>query len=204
MKHSLASLALVATVGLALAGCSSTEASSPAAPTVAPVAESTPTPTATAAEAKKSSRGNLIKTLGQGAGTFDMETKKQLATFVVKSIKPVKCTEPYATAPENGHLFAVDLSIVTTPELADQPFPKFFLTSNDFKFIDPATGTTYNGNLATGASYSCLPSTELIPSGGLGPDEKVTGKIIIDLPATKGILVVQNSGGLAGGWEYSF
>jgi hypothetical protein len=203
MKHSLASLALVATVGLALAGCSSPQASSPAAPNVAPVGGSTPTPSASAtAEAKKSSRGNLIKALGQGAGTFDPVTKKQLSTFVVKSIEPVKCTEPYATPAENGHLYAVDISIVTTPELADQPFPEFWISSNDFKFIDPATGTTYNGNLSSVATFSCLPSTALIPQGGVGPDEKVTGKIILDLPATKGTLVLQNAG--SGGWEYSF
>lgn len=59
----------------------------------------------------KSTRGNLVKTLGQAAGISDPTTKKQLANFVVSAIQPVTCTEPYAAAATSGHLIALDISI---------------------------------------------------------------------------------------------
>lgn len=209
MKRSLGLLAVIAALGVSVTACgpsnpaSATAPTTPAtAPTVTPVtqAPSTPTPVETA---KKSSRGNLIKALGQGAGTFDQATKAQLVNFTVNSIAPVTCTEPYATAPTNGHLIAVDVSIATTPELASAQIPRFSLSPADFKFIDTATGTTFNGSLGTSAVFSCLPSAATIPAGGVGPGEKVTGKVILDLPAASGVLVVTQYGGPMG-WEYNF
>ncbi len=197
---------------MSLAACGA-PANGPTAPTVTPVNASTESaaPTANAAAsaaastpaaATKSSRGNLVKTLGQAAGTFDPATKKQLANFVVSAIQPVTCTEPYATAPTNGHLIAVDISIATTPDLGSASYPKFGFSPNDFKFIDATTGTTFNGSLGTAATFGCLPNGATLPMGGVGPDEKVTGKVILDVPGTTGTLVVSEQGQAA--WEYNF
>ena len=199
-------------ISLSLAACGA-PASGPAAPTVTPVNASTasdaPTASATASVAAstpaaptKSSRGNLVKSLGQAAGVADPATKKQWANFVVNAIQPVTCTEPYAPAPTNGHLIALDISIATTPELAQSSYPKFGLNSHDFKFIDKATGTTFNGSLGTAATFGCLPNGATLPVNGVGPDEKVTGKVILDVPGTSGTLVVSQQGEAA--WEYNF
>ena len=40
------------------------------------------------------------------------------------------------------------------------------------------------------------------PSAGMGPAEKLEGKVVLDLPAAHGILVVK--AGLTGGFEYTF
>lgn len=210
MKRSLASVALAATLGLTLSACGGTAESAPAAVSSAPSEKTAPTvtpvttaPTPTPADtAKKSSRGNLIKKLGQRAG-FSNESGVDWVSFTINSIEPVTCTEPYASAPVNGHLLAVDMSIVSTPEFASANYPVFAVSPYDFRYIDPATGTTFNGSLATVATYSCLPSAAILPSAGIGPDQKVTGKVILDLPATSGTLVLSQMGG-PGGWEYTF
>jgi hypothetical protein len=198
-------------LGISLAACAA-PASGPTVPTVTPVGAATESaaPTSSAAvtsastpvAATKSTRGNLAKTLGQAAGTFDPTTKKQSANFVVSAIQPVTCTEPYATAPTNGHLIALDISITTTPDLASASCPKFGFSPNDFKFIDAATGTTFNGSLGTAAPFGCLANGATLPMNGVGPDEKITGKVILDVPGTTGTLVVSQLGEAA--WEYNF
>jgi hypothetical protein len=217
-KRSWSVLPLIPVLGLgiSMAACGSPTSGpteGPTAPTVTPVNASTETaaPTSSAsasvaasvpAAATKSSRGNLVKTLGQAAGTFDPTTKKQLANFVVSAIQPVTCTEPYAIAPTNGHLIALDISITTTPDLASASYPKFGFSPNDFKFIDAATGTTFNGSLGTAATFGCLANGATLPMNGVGPDEKITGKVILDVPGSSGTLVVSQLGDAA--WEYNF
>ena len=56
-------------------------------------------------------------------------------------------------------------------------------------------------------AYTCLPDEQTIGNNGagIGPGEKVTGKLVLDLPETTGILVFKSyltSGN--GGWEYAF
>lgn len=201
-------LALIPVLGIALtlAACGA-QGSGPTPPTVTPVnastASETPTATATASAVAaasaptsptKSSRGNLVKSLGQAAGIADPATKKQWVSFVVNSIQPVTCTEPYAPAPSNGHLIALDISIATTPELASAAYPKFGLNQNDFKFIDAATSTTFNGSLGTAATFGCLPNGAKLPVNGVGSDDKITGKVTLDVPGATGPPVVSQQG----------
>ena len=207
IKKSITALTLTALLGLT--ACA-TEPGPAEAPDVAAAAESEPSPTATESttpapdEAKKSKRGNLIKEIGQGAGTFNIDTKDQLATFVVNAIEvdPV-CTNPYAAEypSENGHFIALDVSIETFPELAEAPYANFDLNPNNMKIIAP-NGTTSNADLASMASYGCLDDAEELPSNGLGPAEKATGKIVIDSEVASGILVITEGGST--GWEYVF
>lgn len=75
-----------------------------------------------------------------------------------------------------------------------------------FKFVG-ANGTTFNGNLGTMGAHSCLPDSETIGAngGGIGPAEKVIGKLVLDAPEPTGTLVYKSyltSGN--GGWEYKF
>ncbi|MGN7149190.1 hypothetical protein ACTHQ6_09390 [Arthrobacter sp. SAFR-179] len=202
MKKALLTLPVAA---LLLAGCSGTPQSSPTAPTVEPIgsssasAASTPAPTSS-----KSARGNIVKQFGQGANITDTQhDNKEIVNFTVNSIAPATCTGQYAQPAENGHLIAVDIAAETKPELAEAVMTSYHLSPSSFKFVAD-NGTTYNGNLGTAATFSCLPDPELFPSAGLGPGEKAAGKIVIDVPAPSGILVLKAPGSSTNGWEYKF
>lgn len=213
MKYnkSLASLALIAGLGLTLSACGSSTANvkaSDAAKTSAPVTAPTATPIPAAApaappttDAKKSIRGNLLAAVGD-TGTISSGSTGQVTTkFTVNSIKEGTCDQPYAHAPENGHVLFVDVTVETTPELAQSSYPKYTLSSYDFKFISK-NGTTFNGDLGTIATYSCIADAAQFPSGGLGPAEKAQGVVVLDVPETSGILVLKS--GISGGFEYNF
>lgn len=208
LNNSITALTLTALLGLT--ACS-TEPGPAEAPDVAAAAESessgaaAESPTPAPDEPKKSKRGNVIKEIGQGAGTYNIDTKDELANFVVNAIEvdPV-CTSPYAadSPPENGHFIALDISVETFPELAEAPYPKFDLSPGYMKIIAP-NGTTSNVNLGSAASYGCLNDAERLPMNGMGPAEKATGKIVIDSEVASGTLVI-SEGGSYTGWEYTF
>ncbi len=170
------------------------------APSVEPVTKSTPTP-APADDVETNSRGNLVMAFGDIGTISDGKSGDVHTEFTVNSITPVTCTEPYARPSENGNVVAVDITVETTPELAQSAYPKFTLSGFDFKYI-AANGTTFNGSLASIATYSCIPDAEQFPSAGMGPGEKVTGKVVLDVPAATGLLVFES--GLKGGFEYKF
>jgi hypothetical protein len=205
---SLAVLALTATFGLAACGSSTdsqqagaTESANAVTPPSAEpvVKETAPAPTPTSDE-KRSDRGNLIMTAGDTGIIKDGITEDVHAKFTVHSIKPAVCNGPYPQAPVNGNVLALDVTVETTKELGKSSYPKFDLSAHDFKFIG-ANGTTFNGSLSTAGAYMCLADAENFPSDGLGPAEKVRAKIVVDVPAPKGILVLQE--GLSG-FEYKF
>lgn len=202
LKKALLTLPVAA---LLLAGCGGSPASSPTAPTVEPISSGAASTSAAAApESSKSPRGNIVKGFGQGASITDTaHDNKEIVNFTVNSIAPVTCTEQYAQPAENGHLVVVDVAVETKPELADSFMKSYYLGGGDFKFVAD-NGTTFNGNLFTGATYSCLPSAELFPSAGLGPGEKATGKVVLDVPAPTGILVLKAPFSSTNGWEYKF
>lgn len=197
-------LGAVALLPIMLAGCGGAASTSPTAPTVAPATSvqadaASPSASATAASAK-SSRGNIIKTPGEGASVTDKD--KTVASFVVNSIKvDAACTNKYASKAENGHFVILDVSMETMPELAQSVNPQFGLAGYAWKAI-AANGTTFNGDVFTAAAYMCLDDAERFPSA-LGPDEKATGKIVLDVPTATGVLVHQQ-GFMPTGWEWAY
>jgi hypothetical protein len=209
LNKSLTVLALVVSAGLGLTACGSskdvtaaadaTKSDAPVtAPSAAPIEKTTPSPTP---DAKKSVRGNLIGKIGSIGTISDPVSKAVWTKFTVDAIAPVTCDQPYAQPAKNGQLVTVNLTVETTPELAQSSYPKFTLSSYDFKFIAD-NGTTFTGNLGSGSTYSCIASAEQFPSAGMGPAEKLSGKVVLDLPAAHGILVMNQ--GLNGGFEYTF
>lgn len=205
MHKSLPSLALIAVLGISLTACggSADAGSKPSAPSVESIG-ATPAASTPATEGpKKSPRGNVIKTIGEPAWTVNQADKKT-AIFTINSITvDPPCTGPYPQPSEKGHFVILDASMETTPDLATASFPNFDLSPHDWQFVG-ANGTTYNGSLTSGASYGCLPDSEVLPINGIGPAEKVTGKIVLDVPATTGTLVFKPMGNASGGWEWGF
>jgi len=202
----LTSLALVAT--LALTGCGkSTDSAKPgetpsgeatpvSAPTATPIPKATPT-----TDSKKSVRGNLIMSAGD-IGTISSRSSSDVEVkFSVSAISPVTCDQQYSRPSQNGALTTVDLTVETTPELAKSSYPKFTLSSYDFKFIAD-NGTTFTGDLGGMSTYSCIADSLTFPSAGMGPAEKLSAKVVLDLPAAHGTLVLKS--GMSGGFEYKF
>jgi hypothetical protein len=150
----------------------------------------------------RSDRGNIIKKLGEEGGIFDAAHEDLVMSFTVDAITPITCTEEYAVAPENGQMFAVDLRMATTAEMAEQDWAGYYSISNgDFQFVGP-DGIT-NTNIATRSTYGCLSDGEMFPSTTISPGSQYIGKIVLDLPASSGTLIYIAGGG-GPGWEWTF
>lgn len=208
MKKKIACSMLAA---LLLSGCSSTTNSSPpTAPDVDPVSESTspeetPTPNPTPTETEdKSARGNLIKVIGEPAGvTSEPGGGEQLLSLVVEDIEvDVTCSAEYAQPPKNGNFVAVTLDVTTggEPTFSENLYGPVSFDAQSWKVIGP-NGTTLN-TVASGPAYGCLSQEEQLPQA-IGPAEKVTGKIVFDIPVTSGTLIYTLPSSNTG-WEWEF
>jgi hypothetical protein len=102
--------------------------------------------------------------------------------------------------PSNGQIMGILLDIETAPELADTDLSQgLSINALSFKFIR-TDGTTV-GTLSTNMIYNCLQDrTQLVPSS-IGPAEKVSGMVLVDVPSLTGTLIFEPIQG-AGGIEY--
>lgn len=176
-------------------------------PDTAPVATAEPTPVPTETpepsefgEEVKSSRGNLVKDIGQLAGTSSLVSDVVTSRFAVTDIVlDVECTSGFADAPVNGHYLGIHLNVETTPELADDDFPWVSFTQWDWQAYDPE-GKRLNDPV--GNAWSCLDSGQQLPSQ-IGPGQSVSGWIVLDVAATNGAVVL-TMGGSPVGWEWAY
>jgi hypothetical protein len=203
INKSLSALALIAVAGLGLTACGGTPSATATSPSVEGIG-ATPAAAAPAPEGpKKSPRGNIIKAIGEPAGQSDQITKKQTVNFTVNAITvDAPCTGAYPSPAENGHFVVLDVVAETLPELGESSYPKWDINPSSFQFVG-ASGTTFNGNLGTMGSYSCLADAEEFPMAGMGPAEKVSAKVVVDVPETTGTLVFKSLGSMSG-WEWAF
>lgn len=191
-------LALPALAMLAVTGCStSNEAENKPMESVAPVESET-----ASTSAETNGRGNIEKQIGE-EGSVTGEHGENIYSFKVTGIEPdFKCTAEFAQAPENGKFIKLDIQVSTADAkvFKDQYYGNsVYMQGGAWKYI-ASNGTTYNGELGSGSAYSCLPESETIPPQ-IGPNEKVTGSIILDVPATDGTIVYSDPM-TQGGWEY--
>lgn len=203
------SLAALALLPLAFTACSSGNTNSGSTPppmeSVAPATDSNSgnsdaSSEETTTSADTNERGNVEKQLGEEASVTGKDNKN-VYSFKVNSIEPdIQCTEEFASESKNGHLIKVNMDVVTSDAktMDENYYSTLNFSGYGWKYI-AANGTTFNGDLASSATYGCVPETELLPSS-IGPGEKVTGAVILDLPATDGTLVYSDS--YVGGWEY--
>jgi hypothetical protein len=179
------SLMLVAVAGLLLVGCSPASNSSEAA------------------REDKSVRGNLIKNVGE-TEVITADNGDPVVSFSISSIAvDVPCTDEYADPPQNGHFVTLDMTVETTAKLAEEINPFFLLGDKAWKAIAP-DGTTSNAEPATGAALSCFAEADVLPSM-IGPGEKATGKVVLDVEDSQGILVLNYTpSGMGEGREWSY
>lgn len=208
MRTTALTAAATAALVLTLVGCSAAPASdSGKMPDTAPVAspsstpETTPTEESEFGERVMNSRGNLVKELGQLAGTTgmvddDLTTSRFAVTDIV--LDP-ECTSGFSDAPQNGHYLGIHLNIETTPELADEAFPWVSFSSYDWQAYD-AEGKRLND--PNGNAWSCFDSTQTLPVQ-IGPGQSVSGWIVLDVAAPTGSVVLA-MGGSPTGWEWAY
>lgn len=157
--------------------------------------------TSSATQGEKNERGNLTKAIGEEASVTSKDGKN-IYSFKVTGITPdAQCTDQYAQPSENGHLVKLDVEVVTgdAKTMEDNYYSSVYMGSSSWKYIT-AEGTTYNGDLGSVAAMMCLDDAETLPID-IGPAEKVTGSMILDLPNLDGTLVYEDTFA-EGGWEY--
>lgn len=194
MKNSVLALGAAAILAISLTACgasvsSDSKGSSESQAAVEPASKTTPTPTPE--EKPKSARGNTIKQIGEPAywkESSSVPDSDAQGKFTVTKIEDITCTEQYASPPTNGKIIGLTVDVETTPKLAESPMKQVFLSPMSFKFIAP-NGTTFNGNLSSGATYSCIDNSLNLPSS-FGPAEKAHGVILLDVPAGGGVLTI--------------
>lgn len=203
-------------VGLTLVGCSAvlpasdTGKTPETAPVVTdePAADESPDEAEPAEEAKSefgekviSPRGNIIKEIGQLAGTSLSDDPDVIgARFVVTDIVlDPKCDSEWADPPANGHYLAIHLNVETTPELAQSEFPEVYFTEYDWQAYDP-DGKRLNDPV--GNAWSCMSEASTLPMS-IGPGQSVSGYIVLDVVDPSGTIVLA-MGGSPTGWEWDY
>ena len=176
--------------------------SATASPSATSTSDATPTDNSDSGT-DRSERGNIVKRVGQPAGVSDPDDPDDvLVNFTVKDIRmDAPCSGSFPDKPENGHFVTVDIAAETGSAATFKKLDyigDFTFSSGLWKFITPQ-GTTVN-SIATGPSFTCLDEKEQLPVT-LGPAEKATGKIVLDVPTTEGTLIFSDL--LAEeGWEW--
>lgn len=176
------------------------------APTTPPPAaaptQAAPPPAAAPANPQTSPRGNLVKQVGELAGIKDA-TGEYLAAFTVNDIiVDIPCTDELASAPENGHFVALDVSVETSPNMLNSDLiQQFSMSSSTFQAIGP-DGTTSNAGTDSAATIFCLDNSVLLPST-IGPGEKANGLVLLDVQQPSGTLIYQDYW-TDSAWEYTY
>lgn len=153
-------------------------------------------------DSEKSSRGNLVKRIGEMATVATEEGEGDtLVEFAITDITTeAECSNEYVEEPTNGGFIVVTIEATTTPELADQEFMTTWgFNPYDFHIIGD-DGKRENDS--TGTAYSCLSESESLPFE-IGPGQTVEGKVALDSAYQKGHLVYV-PGSVGAGWEWEF
>ncbi|WP_104161484.1 hypothetical protein [Arthrobacter sp. ZGTC212] len=203
MKNNTLLLASLISAVLALSACGDS-GSTGADITSAPVEPATASTTPAVAEPLRSPRGNIIKSVGEPGGNRLSEGSDEWAfNFTVTDIVvDPACSGYYAAPSENGHLVSISIEATTIqePDFTEAMLNSVTFDPYSWKVIAP-NGTTVN-TITSGASTQCLTDSERMPTM-IGAAEKVSGKIVLDVPTPTGTLVYAHAGGVTG-WEWEY
>ena len=198
------SFALGAVLCLSLAGCSAATPPAPNAPNVKAIESgSTDSPASSPSSSTpppmKSDRGGLIKVVGQPASMTNADNQPIVEFVITKIDTKPKCDGPYPEKSQNGTLIALKMDVQTYKEMnSEEGISSFDAGSYGWKYISPE-GTTFNGELGGIGAFSCMKESKTLP-GNIGPAEKVTGWIVLDVPKADGTLILDPNWN--GGWEW--
>lgn len=198
---------VVATAALVavLAACSSpptpTIAAGPPA-TATARATPTPAPAATYGSSTRNERGNLLKNLGQPAGTTAGDNTTVTLDFRVDAIRQHEdcAASGFTEEPVNGQFLGLDLFAKTTAAYTAGQDDTELLVSGYSWSVITADGVRHN--VDTSEAWVCSPASRK-NLGGLSPSVTVMGTIFLDAPADlAGAVVVLRPPGRSDGWEW--
>ena len=157
-------------------------------------------PAAASQTPKLSSRGNIVKKVGEEAGITG-EDGKDVADWTVTGINPnPTCSNPANQQPEHGHFIEFDITATTTENYDPMKYGSLDVgTAYRWQFIQK-DGTQWNGMPGSTAAESCMTQTDKLPDS-LNQGAKAQGKVIFDVPSLEGTLYYPQMG-KAEGWEY--
>lgn len=151
-----------------------------------------------APEPPESERGYLIKEIGEEAALTSYDYI-DLVVFTIDAIElDPPCTSGYPEASANGHFIAVTITAQTFPELSDAEIDTVSFSEWAWEAYS-TDGVRLNDPVGT--AYSCLAEGELMPFE-IGPGQKVTGKIVLDVSDVHGAIAFVPYAGL--GWEWRY
>ena len=161
-------------------------------PQFAPMESVTPIATETSANSEDglNDRGNIEASVGDEIVVSGMIDDAEVYKFKVSNIDlNVQCTEEYSQPSENGQFIKIDVEVNSGSKEAfeENYYNEVYIHGSSFKYIS-AEGTTFNGNLGSVPSYMCIPQSEVLPQE-IGPAQKASGSIILDVPATNGVII---------------
>lgn len=115
--------------------------------------------------------------------------------------KNIVCEADYPVKSANGHLIALKMDIDVKKEFAEPDYPEltFSADASSWSFVSKK-GTTFNGELGTDAAFNCLDDKKTLPWRGIGPAQKASGLVVLDVPALEGTLIFHHQG--QAGWEW--
>lgn len=203
MKRS-ALVAATFVVALMLAACAADKQADSTGKLALPSTAAAAPSTTAAPTSDRNARGNIVKAMGEEAGFLSRsDPSKDLLTFAVDSVTvDPPCTADYTQPTENGHFVALAMRLATSPDMAEEPDLSYFTVNpNDFSFVG-ADGLTVS-NLATMAAYSCIDQGQMLTSNALAPGSQYAGTVVLDVPATTGVVIYHPMGNPSG-WEWSF
>lgn len=104
-----------------------------------------------------------------------------------------------ATRPENGHFLRLQVEVHTGPDYSHAINPFVFPQWVDDQGITHAQAQS-------SAVMMCAGGTDMLPSN-MGPGQNYRGAVLLDVPTTSGIALIQTMGyqmgtGEGGGWEF--
>lgn len=113
----------------------------------------------------------------------------------------VQCTGSRPRPPENGHFISVDFQVSVESSFRDVRPDGFTLNAHRFDILDSDGGMT-NAGATSGASYSCLADSDLLPRETL-PGTTSQGAVLIDSEVESGFLIFhERLSGDSYEWEF--
>jgi hypothetical protein len=122
--------------------------------------------------------------LGQRYDVLAPNGKIAYTIVVNRVVADVPCTAGGSVPAEHGHFVGVKLRVITGADPAGKPQA---FGPGDFGFVG-ADGTPVT-DVATDSAAACLKATDEFPTAPVGADQKVSGTVVLDVPATTGTLV---------------
>lgn len=196
-------VAVLAITAALIAGCGSTPAAAPPSSTNSPTNSTStsipsPRPTAASGTRVRSTRGLLVKQVGERAGIGNNESDAR-AWFTLDRIEVgPKCTGTVQS--ENGHLIALTFAVATTALLDRSDL--WFIRAQHFEVIGP-DGIT-DAHVETSAGNGCLPDRDELPDKPYAASSNYVGTVVLDSRHASGLITYRPPVELAGaGWEWA-